>query len=214
MILFPFRVPSPSLTRFGLVRHGQTQWNQEGRIQGQTDSPLTADGRMQARAWGQQLSGTAWDRIIVSDLGRARHTAELINEQLGIAITVDQRLREQDWGRWVGLTLAQIKAADGELLEQQIQAGWRFCPPAGENRLQVLKRSRKALAEAAARYAGQNLLVVTHEGVIRALLYQLSRRPARPGEAPPLLQPRHLHLLRHDGRRLGIETVNAMRLSE
>ncbi len=201
----------PAVTTFGLLRHGQTSWNREGRIQGHGDSPLTDQGKKQALAWGRRLLKTPWNRIIVSDLGRARQTADLVNQSLGTTIMVDQRLREQDWGHWVGRTLEQIKTEWPEELDRQVRAGWHFCPPEGENRIQLWERTRQALSDAAGRYPGQTILVVTHEGVIKALLYRLCNRRFLPGENP-LIQPLHLHLLQHDGRELGIRKINAIRL--
>jgi probable phosphoglycerate mutase len=71
-------------TRFALMRHAQTVWNREKKIQGHSDSPLTADGEKQASGWGQILSQFAWDRILASDAGRAQATAEIINAILKV----------------------------------------------------------------------------------------------------------------------------------
>ncbi|MFZ5571441.1 MAG: histidine phosphatase family protein [Thermodesulfobacteriota bacterium] len=201
----------PPGTTFGLLRHGQTIWNREGRIQGQDDSPLSPEGERQCLAWGKRLREFPWERILVSDLGRARRTADLVNESLGVPVTVDQRLREQDWGRWRGLTLRQITTDSADELERQVNAGWHFRPPDGENRLHLLERSRLALADAARQYEGQTILVITHEGVIKALLNRLSNRMFLPGEGP-LMEPLHLHFLRHDGRELHLLQINAVPL--
>jgi broad specificity phosphatase PhoE len=96
-------------TRFGLIRHAQTEWNREKKIQGHSDSPLTADGERQASSWGRRLLQFPWDRILASDSGRALTTAERINAFLKIPLETDPRLREQDWGQWVGKTIAQIQ---------------------------------------------------------------------------------------------------------
>ena len=71
-----------TITWFGLIRHAQTRWNREKRIQGLSDSPLTADGESQAARWGQLLAPFAWDRIIASNTGRALKTAKIINDGL------------------------------------------------------------------------------------------------------------------------------------
>ena len=83
-------------TRFALIRHAQTVWNREKKIQGHSDSPLTADGEKQASSWGRILSRFSWDRILASDAGRARATAEIINAFLKVPLTIDSRLKEQD----------------------------------------------------------------------------------------------------------------------
>jgi len=199
------------ITRFGLMRHAQTRWNLEKKIQGQSDSPLTADGRRQATRWGQLLKQGAWDRIIASDIERAHQTAELINVCLKISLTTDSRLREQDWGQWVGKTIAQLKTENPQELDEQVAAGWAFRPPGGEDRRHVLKRSQKALLEAAARWPASNILVVTHEGVIKSLIYHLCSRKFLATE-PPIIKPYQLHILAHDPNGLRLEGLNALAL--
>jgi len=198
-------------TRFGLIRHAQTDWNRGKKIQGQSDSALTADGKKQASSWGQRLLQFPWDRILASDTGRALATAERINAFLNIPLETDPRLREQDWGDWVSKTIPQIQTEASQVLEEQINAGWNFCPPGGESRDSVLKRSQEALMEAADRYPGDNLLVVTHEGVVKGLIYHLCGRKFLPTE-PRLLQSYRLHWLVFDRQGLQIEKVNALGL--
>jgi probable phosphoglycerate mutase len=199
------------ITRFGFMRHAQTRWNLEKKIQGQSDTPLTADGERQAARWGQLLKQGAWDRIIASDTGRAHQTAELINVCLKISLTTDSRLREQDWGQWVGKTIAQLKTENPQEIDEQVAAGWAFCPPGGEERGHVLKRSQKALLEAAARWPANNILAVTHEGVIKSLIYHLRSRKFLATE-PPIIKPYQLHQFAHDQNGLRLEALNAMAL--
>jgi len=199
-------------TRFGLIRHAQTDWNRGKKIQGQSDSPLTADGERQASSWGQRLLQFPWDRILASDSGRALTTAERINAFLKIPIETDPRLREQDWGQWVGKTIPQIQTEAAQDLTEQINAGWNFRPPGGENRKSVLARSQRALQEAFDRWPGENVLVVTHEGVIKSLVYHLSGRKFLPTE-PPLLKSYQLHRLVHDSDGLQLEAANALALA-
>ena len=198
-------------TRFGLIRHAQTDWNREKKIQGHSDSALTANGKKQASSWGQRLLQFPWDRLLASDSGRALTTAERINAFLNIPLETDPRLREQDWGDWVSKTIPQIQTEAYQVLEEQINAGWNFCPPGGESRDSVLERSQEALMEAADRYPGDNLLVVTHEGVIKCLVYYLCGRKFLPTE-PRLLQSYRLHWLVFDRQGLQIEKVNALKL--
>jgi len=198
-------------TRFGLMRHAQTVWNREKKIQGQHDTPLTTDGKKQASNWGQILSPFSWDRILASDAGRALATAEIINVHLKIPLTTDSRLKEQDWGQWVGKTVRQIETEAQQVLDQQVNAGWDFCPPGGESRRSVLKRSQLALQAAAQRYRGENLLVVTHEGIVKSLIYHLCGRRFLPGE-PAILKSYQLHWLVYGLDGLRIEEINALEL--
>ncbi|MGA9260566.1 MAG: histidine phosphatase family protein, partial [Desulfobacterales bacterium] len=82
-------------TRFGLMRHAETVWNREKRIQGQLDSRLTAAGTRQAESWGHLLKACTWDRCICSDLARARATAAIVNRFCKVPVTCEAGLREQ-----------------------------------------------------------------------------------------------------------------------
>ena len=199
------------ITRFGLIRHAQTQWNREKKIQGQQDSPLTGEGKQQAEKWGRLLSTVSWDRIMASDTGRAFETAARINRILQISLASDKRLREQNWGQWTGKTVREIKRDEPKVLAEQIWAGWKFCPPDGEDRMGVSQRSQAALREAAGRWSGETILIVSHEGVLKSLIYHFSGRKYVP-EEPPLIKPMHLHWLFHDPDGLRIGELNALAL--
>lgn len=199
------------ITRFGLIRHAQTTWNRQKRIQGQSDSPLTVEGERQAGRWGEILKQFSWDRILASDTGRAVKTAKLINDCLNLSLTTDPRLREQDWGQWAGKTVAQLKTEAPRKLDEEVRAGWDFCPPEGEDRRSVLARSLKALEAAAEKWPGDDILVVTHEGVVKSLVYHLCDRKFIASE-PAILKSYQLHRLVYQNRRLRIEEVNAVEL--
>src|SRR5579884_1391455 len=92
------------MTDLLLVRHGETDWNAEGRLQGHTDRPLSDFGRRQAKELAERLSGERVDAIYASDLARARETAEIVGERLGLPVVIDPDLREKNWGSWEGLT--------------------------------------------------------------------------------------------------------------
>jgi probable phosphoglycerate mutase len=201
----------PTTTRFGLIRHAQTIWNREKRIQGQQDAALTPEGDRLARNWGLQLMTMNWDQILSSDTGRALKTAERINEALKLPISSDPRLREQDWGSWTGKTKIELEREAPEDLAKAMLMGWEFRPPAGENRHEVWLRSLKALTSGAANWPGKTILVVAHEGVIRSLIYRLSGRQFLPTETP-LIRPHHLHWLILDSTGLQIEQMNALAL--
>jgi broad specificity phosphatase PhoE len=198
-------------TRFGLVRHAPTVWNRKKRIQGQLNSPLTREGEMMARQWGEMLRRYAWDRILSSDLGRTRQTAELINLTLKLPVTSDPRLREKDWGEWTGNTIVQIRRQSGDGLAAMESAGWGFRPPGGEDRMEVWERGYRALIEASRSWPGQKILVVTHEGMIKCLVYRLTDRHFFPTE-PPLLRRGHLHRLMLGRNGMVIEELNALPL--
>jgi broad specificity phosphatase PhoE len=205
----PLRVTT---TRFGLMRHAETLWNQERRIQGHRDSPLTDRGKKDADGWGRNLKRIAWDRIFGSDLGRAVDTAAIINHHLQVPFETDFRLREQDWGEWAAERIAKIESEALPKLDETKRTGWQFCPPGGEDRISVWQRSHRALMDAAKRWPGETILIVTHEGVIKSLIYRLYHRNYLPDE-PALVKSLHLHWLMVGKNGLQIEKINALALS-
>jgi broad specificity phosphatase PhoE len=197
-------------TRFGLIRHGKTRWNLEKRIQGSSNTCLCPEGIGQVAKWGKILKNAeTWDRIVVSGLCRTWETAEIINKELNLPIEKDKRLNEQDWGLWNGKTYQDLVSEQPKDVERQMVSGWRFCPPGGEDRLTVWKRSLNAFHDMAARRPGQKILVISHGGVLRALIYGTLNRNFLPDE-PSLIKPYHLHILTWESNGLGIEAINAV----
>lgn len=192
-----------------IMRHAPTEWNGAGRIQGQADSPLTPIGKTWAACWGSQLTGLGLQRILSSDTGRAVATAHHINQTLQLPLSHDNRLREQDWGQWTGQTMADIRTTQRDLFRQQDNRGWSFCPPGGEERLAVLTRSLEALREADRRWPHERLLVVTHEGVLKCLVYHLAIIHSC-GRAFDRMAPYHLHRLTITENDLRLAQMNAL----
>jgi broad specificity phosphatase PhoE len=139
------------VTTLLLVRHGETDWNADGRLQGQTDRPLSDFGRRQARKLADELADEELEAIYASDLARARETAEIAGERLGLPVVLDPDLREKDWGTWEGLTTVERDRVEfvGESTE--------------EHRERILR----ALRRIAERHPTGRVLVVTHGGSIR-----------------------------------------------
>lgn len=208
---FPGALDGKSSTRFGLIRHGQTLWNAEKRIQGWRNSPLTATGREMAHAWGKQLTLLPWNRILMSDLGRVQETGQQVNSTLRLSLHNDSRLREQDWGAWSGWSFPDLWHQHRNELVKQEQQGWSFQPPGGESRLEVLARCQEALWSAWQRWPGENILVICHEGIIKCILYALSQRKFLPSE-PQLIRGYQLHLVQFGRDGLCLEQANAMEL--
>ncbi len=182
------------ITTFGLLRHGQTEWNVLKKIQGSADSPLTTKGRAETGQWVETLKRYDWDQIIASDLGRVRATVDIINQELDLPVTFDPNLREQFWGDWEGLTIPFIKENFKEDLACRVAMGWDFSAPGGETRLAVKDRVLAALLRCAQKWPGQKILVVCHQGVVKSVLYSITQREFLPGE-DPLLQHNCLHLI-------------------
>ena len=157
------------MTTLLLARHGETDWNKEGRWQGWADPPLNETGRAQARKLAEQLRQTPFDAVYASDLRRAFETAELVAAPHGVPVLSDAGLREIDVGSWSGLTRVEIEA--------RFPNGAR---PDGETREQHAARVLEAVERIARANEGRRLLVVTHGGTMRALHGHLSDAPLHP----------------------------------
>ncbi len=130
-----------------LIRHGQTEWNEEGRIQGGKDSPLTARGRRQAEAVAGSLKKNPPVFLYASPLGRASKTASIIAKGYDIAVETDDRLCEHRWGDAEGLTLDEIDARWPDFRKRREQDKWNMPWPEGESYRDVDARLGTFLAE-------------------------------------------------------------------
>jgi 2,3-bisphosphoglycerate-dependent phosphoglycerate mutase len=149
-----------------LIRHGETEWNREGRIQGHLDSALTVEGIEQARACAQRLRDEHFDQTVASDLPRVRHTAELLLEQRDVPIRFDAALRERSYGIGEGLTYAEMDAQHPEFFSRIRTTDPDYAVEGSESRRQFHARITTALRAIASQHAGQRVLVVTHGGVL------------------------------------------------
>ena len=148
--------------RIAFVRHGPTEWNAQGRIQGRLDMPLSAEGRTKMAKLGPP-EGFASARAYASPLGRARETAALLGFPDPI---LDARLAEHHWGRWEGLTREEILARDGEDAFTRAGSGADFTPPEGERTADLIARVASFLVDVAK--TNEDAIAITHRGVLRS----------------------------------------------
>lgn len=166
-----------------LVRHGQSVWNAQDRWQGQADPALSDLGEKQAREAARRIADMPFSSLVASDLRRARRTAEILAEALGLEVRLDAGLREIDVGDWEGLTRTEIRARWPRELADWSE-GRRESPLGGETRSHLVERSRSTLTRLAAEAAaGERMLVVTHGALIR----NLDRALGLPAESMPNL---------------------------
>jgi broad specificity phosphatase PhoE len=145
-----------------LIRHGRTAWNQEGRMQGRADPPLSPAGRAEVLGW--QLPDAWRDaRWLSSPLRRAAETAALLTDR---PVALEHRLIEMDWGAWEGRTLAGLRAEIPEAMAANEARGLDFRPPGGESPREVRARLESPLTD----LTDELVVCVTHKGVIRAAL--------------------------------------------
>jgi broad specificity phosphatase PhoE len=181
------------------LRHGQTAYNFEGRLQGQRDVPLDGKGREQAAAIGRFLGGRLSPDIArlesangfwASPLERARQTMEIAREAMGLGAQpyhLDARLLELSFGEWEGMTWDQIDVAYPGAIRARDADKWNYIPPGGESYAQLTERIRAWLAE-----RDHDAFVVSHGGVARALMTLLGGIDPRVAAEAPIQQGRAL----------------------
>jgi broad specificity phosphatase PhoE len=165
------------------IRHGETEWNAEGRLQGAQDIPLNELGRKQAvqagRILGRVLTGRAESPLnfVASPLSRARSTMELVMDALRMPsgrYAIDHRLREIGYGHWEGATLVEAEASHPELYVQRQAEKWTVPPPGGESYVEVQARVTDWYRELTS-----DTVAVAHGGTGRALMVALGIEPPK-----------------------------------
>ncbi|PZP39095.1 MAG: histidine phosphatase family protein [Pseudomonas fluorescens] len=152
---------------FILARHGQTDWNVEGRIQGHTDTPLNATGWQQARDLAQRLESHGVTLIVTSPLKRALYTAEVVSQHLGVSCCIDPDLKERSFGSFEGRLRSEIER------EQNLAPGssmtYMDFPPDAETASALEQRALRCISKWLTRYPDENLLFINHGAFFRAL---------------------------------------------
>lgn len=159
------------------VRHGETHWNIEGKLQGHLDSSLTELGVLQAKAMAEGLKNFRIDRMIASDLGRTVQTAEIISTALDLEFTTDIRLRERNFGDLNGCTREEIRMQFPDVWNAMNRREPEFCPPSGESLHNMFFRSVSAAEEIAFSHPGKRILLVTHGGVLTSFMRKALNLP-------------------------------------
>jgi len=198
-------------TRLILVRHGETDWNLEGRYQGQADLPLNERGREQAKLLAERLRSERIEAIYASDLSRAYETAKIIAKALGQEVKALESLREVDTGVWTGLTFQKV-----EIRYQKHLREWRADPLRvkrleGEFYLELFERTKAAIGEIVEAHPDQTVLIVGHGGNIKSIVLDaLGVRADRAIEIASRFAADNasLHIVQYDGDEMLIETLN------
>ncbi|MDM8518784.1 histidine phosphatase family protein [Anaerolineales bacterium HSG6] len=160
-----------SNTEIILIRHGATEWNREGRFQGQLNSPLTEVGVQQAQALGARMRSEPLRAIYSSDLERSSTTATHIAQAVGLKVQIDARFRERHFGVFQGLRRNEMETLHPSAWARDQSNDPDFAAPnGGESRREVLTRSWAGIETLAERHAGEQILIVTHGGVLGVLL--------------------------------------------
>lgn len=195
-------VDATPATTIVLVRHGETDWNRERRIQGSTDIPMNDRGRAQSRATAERLAASRWDAVVTSPLSRSVETAAIIAQRLGLDDPArEPALAERRHGMLEGLTSEDRRRLEADAV-----------PIEGlESRVSVVSRAVPALLGLAARRPGGAVVAVTHGGVIQSVLLHLRERASLPSGS---VANGSVHELRASGARLELVASDAIVLAE
>ena len=199
------------MARWFLVRHGETQWNAEERVQGQTDVPLHETGRREAAATGRRLSEIPFAAVYASDLGRTQETAAIIRgAHLASPPEVQTHpdLREVAYGVLEGLTWSEIRQRDKSMNDRQFVRDLDFAPPGGETFRQVLARTGRFADMLRERHANDDVLVVGHGGSLRALAVRILGLPDYAFWQLRGLRPASISIILQDGGVPALTTWN------
>lgn len=161
-----------------LVRHGETQWNAARRIQGQSDSPLTAKGEHQAHLVARRVSTVGITHVITSDLGRTRHTAQIIGTACGCTVINDQRLRELHMGVLEARLIDRLTPQEEQWRKQMVDGTPAGRIPQGESMEELCERMRAALESCLMLPAGSKPLIVSHGIALGCLISSVLGLPA------------------------------------
>ena len=157
-------------TEIILIRHGETEWNSQKRMQGHSNSDLSEVGRGQIQALGELMKNVSFDHIYSSDSLRARQTAEAITQYSGHTLQFDQRIREKNLGVFEGLTSTEAKGRHPEVYRLFKTAGANYVIDEGESTQQLLERALEFIEEIRLRHPQERVVMVTHGGVVRVLM--------------------------------------------
>ncbi len=168
------------MTEWLLVRHGETQWNAEQRVQGQTDIPLREQGRRQIERAAARLAARRFDAVYASDLSRVRETAHMIiaaNESAPNNLRIDPSLREIAFGKFEGMTWSEIAKTDAGSPIAGAPRDLDYRPPGGESYRDLLDRCGPFADSLLRGHTAHNILVVGHGAALRALAIRLLDLP-------------------------------------
>jgi len=166
------------MTRIIFIRHGQTLWNIEKREMGHLDSPLSRKGEMQAAQLANKLASIKFSQLYSSDLGRALHTAQYIQNSSGKSIQIDTELRERNMGIFQGCTRSEMaERYPNEWREYNSANKFDYIVPGGESQRQRYERSIRVFNRLADKHVDETIVVVSHGGILRGIFEYVLQLP-------------------------------------
>lgn len=158
------------MTLLYLVRHGETDLNKKGVYYGWTDCGLSEKGVEQAQKVAGMLKEVTFDRVISSTLKRAQETAAIVSGLQLAEITLDERLKELNFGSWEGKHYQAIQDSDRDNWDLWVNDWKKAAPPAGESFVNMYRRVKQSILEMMDKYEGQTVMIVTHQGCLRIIM--------------------------------------------
>lgn len=159
-------------TEITIIRHGETIWNAEKRIQGHQNSQLNENGITQAELVAEALTKREFDVLISSDLGRAAQTAQIINAKLQLPLEYNSRLRERSFGKVEGMNFAEMKARYPDEFNRYKARDPKFAFPGGESLEQLFNRVTSEIEAIARKFQNQKVLLIAHGLVLEMMMYK------------------------------------------
>lgn len=153
-----------------IARHGKTKWNSMGKMQGQQDSPLTKEGKKQARKLAQVVDTYEIERVVSSPLGRAEKTAKVVSNHANIPMETDDNLKEIDIGRYSGLTKDEVKERNPEFFSRRESNKWTCSWPDGESYKDASERAKEFIENT---QQIERTVILAHQSINRVVLGQL-----------------------------------------
>ena len=187
-----------STTKLCLIRHGETSWNAERRLQGHTDIPLNAKGMLQARQMAQALKDIklTFDVLYTSDLKRAADTANAVVELFGVDAQVDSELRERHFGALQGLSIGEAPLKRPDIWQAHTARDLEHDLEGGESIQKFALRVQNALDKIQARHTGKTILIVSHGGTLD-MMYRIASKQALSAERIASVPNASLNWLTH-----------------
>lgn len=193
-------------TTLCLIRHGETAWNAEKRLQGHTDIPLNSRGETQARQMAQALknTGLSFDALYSSDLKRAADTANAIVELFGLEATINSALRERHFGALQGLSISEAPLAHPSLWQAHISRDLEHELNGGESIIQFAGRVQSVLNDILREHAGKSILIVSHGGTLD-MMYRIASQQGLSAERVASVPNASLNWIVHNGKQWTVE---------
>ncbi len=189
-----------------LVRHGETDWNRDGRFRGREDLGLNEKGQKQAEALARFFESRKISAVYSSPLRRARKTAEAIAGRKGLPVVVHHDFIDVDYGKWQGLKLEEIKEKFPLVYQQWLLTPEKVTFPDGDNVQTVIKRATEALLRLGINHQREEIVVVAHQAINKMILYHFFHLKKRIWEIPQDVAA--INLMAFDGKDLSLEFYN------